>query len=223
LRNRFHGFTLLELLISMSLLMVLLLLVFGAFDLGTRIFQESSVRQSAETQLRSIKVLMERDAKLANFWYTNEVSRPSVDGQRDALSLPSVSDWKDPASYDAATRRPLWDRYIVWYATLGPKGSLYRQVVEPTLAGPSLIAPYGALSANLSDSNPLSNADVVFSRVLSENVLDFEVTTKYQNGTVQAKVRLLSEGGKRAMGSDRTQDNLEVTLVFQPKNTWPAI
>ncbi len=217
------GFTLLELLISMSLLSLLLILIFAAFDLGTRIFQETAVRQSSETQLRNIRVLLERDAKLASFWYSNSISRSTTDGERDALSLAAVSDWDDPTKYDSTTGRPLWDRYIVWYATTGETGSLYRQIVAPSFPGPALATAYGSLGTNLSDLNPLANEDVVFSRLLSENVVDFRADLKAQNGTVTTTIRLLSKGGKRALSGVKVEDHLEVTLVFQPKNTWPAI
>lgn len=218
-----RGLSLLELTITVALLGLLLLLIFNSFDMGTRIFQETSVRQSTETQLRSIKVLLQRDIKLSNFWLCNAVSRPTADGSRDALSLATLSNWKDPTLYDGTTNRPLWNRYTVWYATQGSLGSLHRQVISPSFSGSALATAYGDLAANLSDTDPNSNADVTFSRVLSEGVRDFEISTRLQNGTIRAKIRLEATGLKRANSSDKTKDNLEVSLVFRPKNTWPEI
>jgi prepilin-type N-terminal cleavage/methylation domain-containing protein len=222
---RRSGFTLIELLISMGLLGLLLGMIFAAFDLGTRIFQETATRQSSETQLRNIKLLLERDCKLSNFWYSRALSRPALegDGFRDALSLSTLGNWDDPSRFDSLTGRPLWDRYVVWYATQETPGKLYRQVVEPSFTGPSLTAPYSALPSNLSTLDPNSNADLVSSRLLSQNVQNFETGLKLKNGTITTTIRLLSVGGKRPTSATRVEDHLEVSLTFRPKNSWPAI
>ena len=211
-----------ELVISMALLSGLVILLFSAFELGTRIFRDTSVRQSSENQLRNIKVLLERDINLTNFWYCNTVSRPTADGSRDALALSSMDDWRDASSYDTVTLRPLWNRYVVWYATNGPTGKLYRQLVAPSVPSGGFIAAYGDLSTNI-NSDPDTNSDVVYSRLLSEDVIDFATSTRFQNGTITATIRLQATGNARAATLEKTEDNLQVTFTFQPKNRWPPM
>ena len=217
--------SLIELIISLSMLSLLLLLIFATFEMGTRLFRDTSVRQSSEMELRGIKLMLERDINLSNFWHSNINSSPrEMAGQkRDALSLVSLNNWDDPANYDPVSKRPAWNRYIVWYGTLEPKGRLVRQAVDPPLGGsPYFNGPYAALSTNLSD-NPLSNQHLVYSRVLTDNLREFQTETRFQNGTIRVRIRLQASGSKRPQSMENTEDHLEVTMTFQPKNICTAI
>lgn len=221
-RSEIGGMSLIELIISLSMLSLLLLLIFATFELGTRLFRDTSVRQSSEMDLRGIKLMLERDINLSNFWQSNVAPREISGNKRDALSLVSLNNWDDPANYDPGTKRPAWNRYIVWYATSEPKGRLVRQAVDPPTGGSPFNAPYGALSTNLSD-DPLTNEHVVYSRELTDNLREFQAETRFQNGTIRARIRLQASGGKRPQSMENTEDHLEVTMTFQPKNSWPAI
>lgn len=214
------GFTLFETIVTFGILSALLTLVFAAFGMATGLFQDTEVRQGAENQLRSTKLLLQRDIELSDFWLMSTVARSTPDGDRDALSVSRLSDWNDTARFDAVTDRPIWDRYAVWYASLGTDGSLYRQVLQPSGL---VTAPYANLSTNLSDANPESNQNVIYSRVLSDRVQNFRVTSRLQNGTVQINLRMAAEGSRRPNTMTRTRENLELTLIFQPRNTFPRI
>lgn len=220
------GFSLTELIVTMGILGVLMTLAFGAFAFTTRVFADTNTRQSTETEMRNIKVLLERDLELTNFWQVNTQARTLPHGTRDGLAFVSLSDWTASGNFLAATGRPAWDRYVVWYSTQdNPSGSLYRQLLAPGLPpGGHLNSFYSDLSSNLSDSNPDGNKDVIYSRRLSQSVVDFEVTPKLTNGTVEVRIRLLAKGGMRPQsGGVRTAENLETKITFQPRNTWPAI
>ena len=205
---------------TIAILSLLLVLTFGSFGMVTSLFHDTELRQGTETQLRGIKLLLQRDIELSDFWLNSMVARTTDDGSRDALSLSTLSEWNDPANFDGASDRPLWNRYIAWYATLEPNAKLYRQVVEP---GGRLTVPYADLSTNLSDTNPDGNSDVVYSRTLSDRVQNFEVTTRLQNGTVRVAIQLRAEGLKRANSTDKAVENLELSMTFQPRNTFPKI
>lgn len=209
----------------MAILGILLTLAFGAFRMSSRIFQDTTTRQSAEIQLRTIKILAERDIELSNFWNIKHYPRTTTDGERDAVVFNSLSDWVPPGNFDPATGRPAWDRYVLWYATQQNPGRLIRQLIAPPLnSGTFLDSPYPAPSAsNFSDGNPDSNEDAIYTRVLSEDVLDFQVNPKLQNGSLEFRIRLRSLGLQRQGSSDRTEENLEVNVTFVPRNTWPAI
>lgn len=212
-----------ETLVTLSVLSLLLVVIFGTFGMATSIFQDTDVRQSSENQLRSIKLLMERDLELGDFWLLNTMNRPIADPptSRDAFAIGTLADWDNPAQFDSVTGRPSWNRYIVWYATQESSGKMVRQVVEPP-GGAVLTAPYANLGANLND-DPDLNAHVLYSRTLSERLRNFQVEAAPQNGTLKATIGLQTTGAKRPNSQQNTMENLELTLVFLPRNTWPKI
>ena len=212
---------------TLSILSLLLVLIFGTFGMATSIFQDTDVRQSAELQLRSIKLLMERDLELSDYWYQNSLHRdfgtdPDTGETvwRDAVSMCSLSDWKAVGNFDTLTGRPIWDRHIVWYATQESEAKLVRQVVQP---GGPVTEPYLALSSNVNDSNPEANVDLLHSRVLSDGIKNFQVIPRPQNGTVRISLRLRKGGAHRPNSMEKTEENLELTITFLPRNTWPKI
>lgn len=219
-----------ELVITMGMLSLLTFLLFSAFELGTRVFRDTTVRQDTENQLRAIKLLLERDANHTNVWNCNENGLPrtvnvgGTDYNRDALAMSALDDWEAPANYDTLTYRPIWNRYIVWYATLeSPTGALYRQVVDPPVPAGGFITPYAALGMNINE-DPSLNADVVYSRPLSEDVIDFTTNVLFTDGTIQTSIRLKASGTSTRPGTMvRTEENLQVDFMFQPKNSWPQI
>ncbi|MCA9778439.1 MAG: type II secretion system protein [Candidatus Eremiobacteraeota bacterium] len=221
MRPERRGFTLIETLITLAVFSLLLVLIFGTFSMSTSIFQDTDVRQSTEIQMKSIKLLLQRDVELSDFWFMNSVSRVQGDSTyRDALSISTLGDWDNAAEFDATTGRPTWSRYVVWYATQETPGRMIRQVVDG--GGAALTGPYADLSININET-PGSNANVLYSRTLSDRVKDFRVDTRLQNGTVEVKLRLESRGAGRPNSMQRTVDNLELTLTFRPRNTWPQI
>jgi prepilin-type N-terminal cleavage/methylation domain-containing protein len=223
MRRDSRGLTLIETMVTLGVFSMLLVFIFNTFSISTAIFQDTDVRQATETQMKSIKLLLQRDLELGDFWFINSVSRPQMDATlRDALAVGTLADWDDPAQFDATTGRPGWNRYIVWYATQEDPGRMIRQVVEPG-GGVPLPGAYAGLSTNLNDGDPNLNADLLISRTLSDRVKNFAVTPRLQNGTIQITIRLESRGAKRANSVDNTVENLGLDLVFRPRNTWPEI
>ncbi|MFA7484229.1 MAG: type II secretion system protein [Vulcanimicrobiota bacterium] len=214
-----RGFTLLETMITLAVFSLLLVLIFGTFSMSTSIFQDTDVRQSTEIQMKSIKLLLQRDLEMGDFWYLNTVLRTHGGMQRDGMAIGTLADWDDPGQYDGTTGRPAWNRYIVWYATQEDTGRLIRQVID---GGGLLAAPYAGLSTNLNE-DPDTNSDVLYSRTLSQRLMDFQVVPMMQNGTVEVKVRLQSKGAGRPNSMERTVENLELAMTFRPRNSWPQI
>lgn len=215
----------------MSILSVLVAVLFGAFEMGTRIFRDTNVRQSTENQLRSIKLLLERDANHTNIWLCNKNPAPrsvtvgSDTFQRDALSMATLKDWDAPGSYstDEESLRAMFDRYVVWYATTEvPQGKLFRQLVDPPPVSGGFTTPYAGLSSNI-NNNPELNANVFHSRPMSSDVMDFATGVNFGNGTITVTLRLKADGELRPGTQVRTEENLQVSFMFQPKNSWPQI
>lgn len=222
------GVSLAELLIALGMLSGLLLITFTAFRMSTQVFSEGTVRQSAEQQLRVIRLLLERDVDLTSFWYASVVARTQTadNANRDALSLVGLSDWNASSLLPMANnQRPAWNRYVVWYATEEEKGRLVRQVVEPdsSLKPPDYLkAPYADLDNNIKD-NPDSNNNVTSTRYLSEGVVDFKASQRLENGTITINLKLLNHGQARGVSLDKVQNHLEAKWVFLPKNSWPRL
>lgn len=224
--RRKSGQLLLELLLSMGMLGLVLGLVFLAFRATVRVFGESTLRQSAEQQLKAIRVLLERDTELTNFWLANVATRTSVEGtSRDGISLVALSDWNNAALFQSGTLRPAWDRQIVWYATQKTPGRLIRQVNAPAPVSPAtyLNTPYPLLLPGFSDTTLESNHDTLSTRYLSDDVVDFGVTSRLQNATLRVTLHLRKSGNYRRESMEKTENSLQVVWTFCPKNTWPPL
>lgn len=216
------GVTLVELLISISILGFLVIAGLAAFSLTSNLFQESLVRQSAENQARAFEALMGRDFALADSWLATVTKRGSANS-RDALSLPALDDWRKSTNF-RPTKRPAWNRYVVWYANNAESGLLVRQVVAPDLPKEGYFTePYAALSANLSETDPLSNSDLVYSQAISKDVVDFEVNLFPGAPEANVRLSLLSSGAHRAGGKERVREHVDLNFKFPLKNTWPKI
>lgn len=221
-----RGQLIVEMLLALGMLSLLLVLVFGAFGMSTRIFTESTLRQSAEQQLKTVRVLLERDIELTNFWLANVVTRPVSGGRsRDALSMVGLSEWNNASLFQSDTQRPAWDRQLIWYATTESPGRLIRQVAAPPTVAPSpyLNQPYAALGENLAEASPEGNKNVLSTRYLSAGVLDFRVAARLQNATLRLELHLQQKGTGRAQSMARVEDHLQVVWQFQPRNTWPPL
>lgn len=220
--RRAKGFTLLETVVSVGIFSVLIVFIFYAFSMVTAIFQDTDVRQSIENQMKSIKLLIQRDLEMGDFWFINAVSRPQVNSTfRDGVAVGTLANWNDSAQYDVATGRPAWNRYVVWYASQEDPGRLFRQVVEEA-AGVPLLGPYASLGTNLSE-DPNSNASLLYTRTLSNKVKNFRVIPRLQNGTVAVSVSLEGLGAKRVNSQENTLERISLDLVYRPRNTWPKI
>lgn len=101
---------------------------------------------------------------------------------------------------------------------------LVRQVVAPERPELGYFnVPYEQLSTNLSESDPLSNDNVVFSQVLSRSVKEFEVSAFPGATFADVKLRFEATGARRGGGMDQVEDQVEVQLRFDINNTWPKL
>ena len=223
--NRSSGHSLLELLIAMAMLGGLMAIIFMAFGMSTKIFSESTVRLSTEQQLKTIHLVLKRDIELTDFWFANTAGRFKDSQPRDGLCVVGLSEWNDPALIQAGNQHFAWDRYAVWYATQESPGKLIRQTLAPPPINPStyLDAPYALLGSNLSDTDPASNKFALSTRYFSNDVTEFEATTRLQNGTISVKLGLLRHGVFRAHSLSKVEDHLEALWTFHPRNSWPEI
>ncbi len=134
--KRPRGFSLIELLVALSVLLVTSALAFFIFELGSRWFRTLITQQGLESQLRRFSATVRRDLELTHYQGVTSVTARSLSvlGQsraRHALCLPGVSNWSAASAYDPASGLPNWDRYLLYYANLDESGRVIRCLIDP--------------------------------------------------------------------------------------------
>ena len=145
---RRRGFSLLELSVSLSILSLVLVGIFGVFEMGQASFHFASLRQGLQNEARVAFNVLSNDLRHSSLVTVTALPRrlslvlPRQESKgtqtldRDGLCLASVQNWSDPGATDAVTGFPNFDSFLVYYATGEPEGSLVRQLVTPALVGP---------------------------------------------------------------------------------------
>ena len=208
---RTRGITLVEMLLSTTLLLLIMGLVVAGFRYGFLAFQRATVQQGAAGDLARIATSLKRDLRRTHARTVSIISRDHPSGApRDGLCLGTLQDWNDPASFDGINGLPKWDRYVIYYAT--SDGKLIRSRLDPSSPDFSPV-PFPAYSeAYLSDDPSLNPSQQTGYVLLSEQVEDFEC--ELAGNSVQARIRIRGEGG-------RTERVVEAILDVLAENTWP--
>lgn len=127
------GFTVTELLLSLTLLAMGIAVAFGIFDFGIYGFRIGVMRQSLQSEGRRAMSLLERDIRQSNLdgtstELTNELSPQEP---RNAICLPGMDDFSFSGNFNNLGD-PLYNRYLLYYTTLAKVGALYRVEIDPT-------------------------------------------------------------------------------------------
>lgn len=222
-----RGFSLLETVLATGFLALVTLLAFSLFGSGSRSLQLTVLRQDLQTQAQRTRMLFDRDVRRGSelvLSVANGAARQTVSVfggtvQRDALAVATLDDWLTPASYDPVDSRPLWDQYVVYYATTEPEGRLIRQVIQsgaPPYTGPLPLGP-----AQLDDDPAVNAGTIVTTQVLATSVDAFEVLVN-PDGIVEASLRLRRAGMKRPDGAENADESLELDFFIRPENSPPS-
>lgn len=212
-----RGFTLLELILATSMLALLIIALFEAFDYGAKAFQLATSKQDSQAALTRAYSSLRDDLRRSHFRSVSRlervVSHEGAEYRRDGLCMAGLIDWEADTSFDEINGLPKWDSYILYYAT--QDGRLVRSKLE--LDRPDYSpAPFADLeeSTYLND-DPRTNTGYQKSfRVLASGLLDFRVQSDVPTDTVSVRCLLeLTSRGKK----NRSEFELEVF----PQNTWP--
>ena len=231
---RRNAFTLLETLISVVILGGLIAVVFEVFSVGVSGFKLGTTRLDLQSELRRILTPMRQDLRNTSFQSVSTTSvardvplsppnlQPLTPVRRDGLCFGGLRDSLSDSSYDADTGFPLWDCYVVYFATLDePDGKMARMTLRDSTPRDVLSLPRALSSSDLSMANPdLLDGNV---RVLSQQLMDFEVSTDQGNQLVNVKLRLRGKAGHQDMGRRSTAEILEISTGIRPANTWPRL
>jgi prepilin-type N-terminal cleavage/methylation domain-containing protein len=209
-----RGFSLIEVLITSSILVFLMAAVFWAFGFGSRAFFRSTTQQNAQADMTRAYSKIRKDLRQTHFRSVHTKERTFPDSRRrDAVCMSSLKNWHDEASFDEKNGLPKWDRYVVYYGTAS--GHLVRSLLDPEFPDFSP-APFWELSdgEHLND-NPTNNNDLQSSyQVISRSVQQFEIQLDPSRDMVLVKFLLKSEQGRKTETS-------ELRFDVSPQNTWP--
>jgi type II secretory pathway pseudopilin PulG len=230
-----RAFTLLEILIVVVILGGLIVVVFSVFAVGVSGFKLGTTRLDLQSELRRILNPMRQDLRNSSFQSTSFISvprnvplhppntQPVTPVHRDGLCFNGLQKLLDDGSYDS-NGFPRWDCYIVYFATLDePDGKMVRMALQDNDVPPDdvLSVPRSLATSDLSLTNPeLLQGNV---RVLSNQVMDFEVATDQGNQLITLKLRLRGKAGHQNMGGRSTAEILEIHTAVRPANTWPRL
>lgn len=213
-----RGFTLVEVVVACFVLSMALLVCFELFQWCSRAALLGQARAGLESEGRRVLLAVRMELLRSDFaGLETDTTRTTLnpEGQmvdRHALSLLSLANWSNPASFNAASAAPLWDRYMVLYANKANPGLLIKQYYTP--AGAPFRGPMANLAGLLSD-NPAANAGSRSFQVLSQNLESFQVSSDELSKVVQFNLTLARRGGRkaeRASLNERHQLNLAVRL-----------
>jgi prepilin-type N-terminal cleavage/methylation domain-containing protein len=241
LRLSRKAFSLIELLVGVSLFSLLLIVVFAFFRFGTRAFQTASQRQGVQSDaLRVMDGLQQEMKRTAADSVTVEsgVGRTRIVGAhtlpRHAVCFGGLKNWQDLASsedYDLASGQPRWNRYWVFYATRDKdRGELLRLHVNPV---PPPVAAKPMPNSELLDlikDNPQLNryrGNTPAVTQLARNVYEFSVSpVGVEKEEFRISLKLQEVRLPRPGESAVRREGLEIyqlVMNVRPENTFPRI
>lgn len=230
---RTAGFTLLESVLTVVILGSLMLVIFSVFSVGMAGFRVGSNRLQLQSDLRRVLAPLRRDLENSSFQSISStvletrtlqnppVPLPDMPARRDGVCLNGLRDPLSDASYAAGSGLPQWDCFLLYFATQDlPDGRLVRLRLRDATPG-VLSVPRGLSPADLSLANPdLMGRET---RVLSDQILDFQVRLDSSNQLVQLGLKLRSKPGHALAGGKSRVEVLEIETVVDPANTSPRL
>lgn len=228
------AFTLLETLIGVVLLGGLIVVVFAVFAVGASGFKLGTARLDLQSEVRRIMTPLRQDLRNSSFQSISSVAvsrnvpahppntQPLIPAHRDGLCFNGLQQILKDSSYDSNSGFPLWDCYVVYFASLDePDGKMIRMVLQDPTPASTLSVPRSLSPSDLSLSNPdLLNRNI---RVLSNRVLEFEATLDQSNQLVRIHLKVRSPAGHTNMGRRSTVEVVEISTSVRPANTWPRL
>ena len=225
-----RGFSVLELIISMSLLLLVSGTLFFLFRMCSSNFQVGMTRQSLQSQLRRISARLNLDIRQSSFYTISEAAasinvdmEPGiVPARRDAVCL------GHPNGFDPITGLTVWDKYTVYTATLDlPRGRLvtYRVGASAGVVPGTTQQPWGNFLISLVSYTtvPSLKAETNTLKTLTRDLHQFQVDRDLSNQMVVVRVAVRGERGRTAEGRRSTAESAEMVFRYRAENTWPRM
>lgn len=232
--RRHRGLSLLEVVCSMAILAVVMVCIFGVFEMGQHSYHYAALRQGLQAEARIIYLQLNNDLRHSSFVSVTALPRtlsvvlPRQESKgpqtlsRDGLCLAGVQDWAAAGAIDPTTGFPNFDAYVVYYGTSEAEGRLIRQEVAPPLVGGFPNTQF-SLAGSMNDNPQLNSNRVGNHRVLSKRLLAFWAQRDDGKRIVNVSVKLRGFGGRRPGGSRKADETFELKLHSYPENTYPKL
>jgi type II secretory pathway pseudopilin PulG len=219
-----RAFTLIEIVVVCSIFGLSIGIVFLIFAMGTRGFNQAVERTGAIGEIHAITRAVERDVRLTHFYSARVKSRNVTtehgNTSRDGLSIAGLSNWSVPANFNAQGL-PLWDRWVLFYASTEELGRLFRLEMRRTPRGYPL-KPQNGIDPLLTN-DPVNNEDALRVGVLSERVESFQAELFPAQRLVKLKLRLVNNKGLLVGSQRKVDDVLETQFELSPLNSYPDL
>lgn len=239
------GFAMIELVVSAGIFVILSILIFSFFRFGTRSFQQANAKQGIQVDALRVMESLQAELKRSSIasvdhlhGYDNGRTVTSVEGtvNRDAISFVTLDNWKDKTdgvNFDLKTQVPLWNTYMVFYATKEEIGRLIRLRVSPNPPPHGTVRFARSQFLNIIEDDPESNhfdGKIPPYVALAKNVLEFQVITNDDTdgahlgrGEVEISIKLKQKHQQRPNSSEpaREFDYYELRVNSRPENSYP--
>lgn len=242
--KRASGFSLLEMVISVSLFGLLMGMVFYFLAIGNRGFQFAQNRASVQNQVLGVKSSLTADLEQTHFLGVHSLevkktvskrkSSEQVEARRDILTMVALSKWVlndgtfDPNSGFSYGGIPVWDTHVVYRPDqVGDATVKLERIVlhnnSTRASAKALGTPSGfATFPNLS-FDAKSRPDTARISALAKNVSHFEVSQDSTRQMLNVKLRILEDGGDITAAAEENIKETTVIFGIRPRNTVPKL
>lgn len=209
-----RAFSLPELVLAMALFGMVSLLIFSMLLSGTRSFNIAMSRSTLQGELNRSLARLQGEVRRSSASLVGLVHEPGrqVDSQsRDGICLSALRDWRAPASYDSSGT-PLWDEFVVYYATRETPGRLLRRSLHPV--GAPFTGPMAGLSGASLPDQP-GGADTA---VLSQHLEEFELRYDGGAGVLEVSLLLRRRAGLTPQGQRVHEERVQAACRMRLNN-----
>ena len=225
-----QGFSLLEVLLSIPLMMLVAGTMFYLFGVCSSNFQVGMTRQSLQSELRRITTRLGTEIRQSSFYTVNR-SLASYNVDMEPGMFPVRRDslcFGHPSNFDEVTGLTVWDSYTVYTATAElPRGRLvsYRVGAGAGVAPATTQLPWSNFltSLLLYTTVPSSKAEANTTKTLTRDLHSFQVDLDEANQLVVIHVTVRGNRGHTAEGRRSTAESAEVVVRYRAENTWPRM
>lgn len=230
-RRSSSGLGLAEILVALGALGVIFGTVFLLFSYSLHGHRLLDARQGVQGDALKARANLENDFLQSHFDSVG-VCRRTLNNQlegsrRDVVCMLDLSNWNDPSLFDEYGL-PLWDRYVVYFATSDQEqGRLIRLELTPDPSpapGAGLpIAPLPTLVLAGIEFGPGSGLRVLNRQTILDHLETFAVTSDIATQLVSVELRNRRQDGARTGVTRPIDEAMEAVFEFDPLNTSPRL
>lgn len=209
-----RAFSLVELVLVMALFGLISLLIFSLLLSGTRSFNIVMSRSTLQSELNRSLARLQGEVRRSSGSLVSLVrdADRQVNGQsRHGVCLSALRDWRSADSYNSVGE-PLWDEFVLYYATMQTPGRLLRRVYHP--AG----VPFARPMAGLAAATDLLDQGGPDTAVLAQHVEEFQLNYDGGSAVLEASLRLRRRAGRTPEGGRVNEERVQAACRLRLNN-----